>query len=100
MNEEEKQEFKKLGYHLIDQMLENVFASFDSKDLMNIVEENYDRLQPNLRRVVLVKLIFHHIHEEFILSYCKKLLCLDILQFIDIDLLPSVVSFDDFVQDN
>jgi len=89
---EEKPEYKKLQLNVIDQILENIFASFDTKDLMNIVEENYDKLQPNLRRIVLSKLIFHHIHEEFILSYCKKLLCLDVLQFIDLQLLPSVIK--------
>ena len=40
-SEEEKQEFKKLGYNVIDQMLENIFASFDSKDLMNVTKYSY-----------------------------------------------------------
>lgn len=51
----------------------------------------YDDFPLVLRRNLTIKILTHNVHEEFVLSYCKTLLCEDILNFININLLPIQV---------
>mmetsp|Transcript_5597 Transcript_5597/g.4731 ORF Transcript_5597/g.4731 Transcript_5597/m.4731 type:complete len:114 (-) Transcript_5597:493-834(-) len=62
-----------LKEEIVDILLENILMTFNSKEVLKTVDDLYESLPQKLKRKLLIRIMEHNNHEEFILHYSQKL---------------------------
>jgi len=89
--EARRRELEEMKKDIIDQMLDNIVGTFESKDILRVLNDKTQNIPETLKGKILTKIILHNAHENFILENCQSLVREDILMFHNIQLYPYAV---------
>jgi len=90
--EARRRELEEMKKDIIDQMLDNIVGTFESKDILRVLNDKTQNIPETLKGKILTKIILHNAHENFILENCQSLVREDILMFHNIQLYPYAIK--------
>ena len=89
--EARRRELNEMKKDIIDQMLDSIVGTFESKDVLRALNDKTQNIPEALKGKILTKIILYNAHENFILESCQSLVREDILMFHNVQLYPYAV---------